>query len=216
MDAGISYCLPVGGDSSRIRAVVWRIDVLGMVLGGCCFVTSIVAFLAARLLAIAHTQNVMLHFGVMFLAFSLGVVCFARAVWLSSLVGRRHVDKRMREAGLPPLEEPQSVSIQTTLADAGEKAEERAFVAIHANPPCVQIEGLSHRYLIWPEDVASLKGDLARDHELILLGYRIGDTTFVLKVRPRSQTAFLNRYLMMQSSGIQERMAACFTAGAKQ
>jgi hypothetical protein len=181
LDAGISVCMPAPGDDARVRVTLKRFALVtslfmfgGIVAGG------VVAGFASD--AQPSTRIVRL-------AYAAGIAGIGVLAWIGFAVGEPLILKRylMPRIGGPEAWRalsPFFVRIEEAATYNRFKmmAEDLGILIPIAERRCVQIEGLSHRYLIQATDVIELRRITGTKSDVVVLSYRIGPEILSLAV----------------------------------
>lgn len=177
VEAGVSYCIPAEGDGrAALRTLKWRV-IVGLALGMAGLAGG--AFLAVRAEKNPDASTRLL---------TLGTVCSASGMLLlfyGATVQRRLVRKVARDRITVPREgasKPLVVSIEDGRTYEKMKAvpEDVGAVILHPGSHCVQIEGLTHRYMIYADDVDEMTVKKTPNSQALVLRYRVGKASLHL------------------------------------
>lgn len=207
--AGVSYCLSAGRNFRKIEPWIVVLDFFCAILGIVFLVaTMILIYLIERLSNHVGASNGLLVLSATMVSAALTGMCFFGGPWATNLLAKSHINGRLRDADKPPLDQCEGVTVaedKPTRANAAPTTD-RALLVCHEAPRFVQIEGLSHRYVIWPEDVVLLRSDVSPEGEYVVLAYRIGEVNVSLTLTPEKPGGFLMRYFLHRDSGLHNRL----------
>ncbi|MCX5662349.1 MAG: hypothetical protein NTW19_21935 [Planctomycetota bacterium] len=193
--AGISYCLPAGGDASSVVKTLRLIIAARLIL---CVITLPGLLLIVNLYAMSDSKPTLDAQTVWLLALAY-VVCSFGLILSSfgatrSLIAR-HIRGRMAAAGLAPLDRALSAELEEPgrIWSFGMMADDRGYIVFHKQERRVQIEGLTHRYMIRAEDVVKVIDSGRSRRDWIRVRYTVANGELTLILRPDNLTAALGK-----------------------
>ena len=181
--AGVSYCIVAEeGNGAEQFASIRRAGKIALVFGVCGFVAGGVIAVIAKSggFKTDHQQWTML---------AVALACtFTGFASLFAVV--RRVRKLVRTCvtqrlGAMP-EKPLRVNIEnaSTYNQAKVVPDDAGLVLLHPETRCLQIEGVTHRYLIHAADVADITMATGSESRSVRIVYRIGDTLLGITIVP--------------------------------
>jgi len=181
--AGISYCLPHLEDAPAIRARM-RLSISVAFFGALLsLLTSLALFAALGNGFIPKSQTAT---GVAIAAVVLGASLLLIAPKIESRYVERLLRSRRGDLWLDPGRKPRLVRIENAATYNKLKPipDDYGAVIVHPDSACLQIEGITHRYLIYAQDIRTLTMNRASAPESFNLSYAIAgerlDLTIIL------------------------------------
>ncbi len=179
--AGVSYCIPGEGSGAEQLQAVRRQGKLALGIGICGFVVGGIIAVIAKSGGFSKTNE----WPVLAIALACTFTGFAALITMVYRVRRVVRETVSQRLGAMP-EKPLRVNIEdaTTYNQMKVVPDDAGIVLLHPETRCLQIEGITHRYLVHAADVADITMASGSESRSVRVVYRIGQTLLGITIVP--------------------------------